>query len=281
MPATTLNITSNPDTQSGSPLFAVFPPEIRAQIFPIALSRVLDTSKPYPFDSYWYRPGYTAPRHTDVSLLQTCKRIYAEAKDLVWKEGSGNDEEAFWWGSGERAPPLATSCKILTSSYWSRIHTVHIFAQMYAFDSKAFFNLFAPRFGLRPHTVKVTIRYTDWWDWEHNARLHRTSITPKSHAEYVPESVQTLILELESAEHKNGELEEQAQGIVAEKMVWRWKRWDGVFLELDQSKGVKEWDWMGTARPNGKRFSHHSERYTMKYIVKVLTFTAKANSMSG
>jgi hypothetical protein len=100
-----LDLTINMDAQSASPLFTVFPPEIRAEIFTFALASFPDLSNPYPFKSYWYRPGYTAPKRTELSLLVTCKRIYDEAKDLVWKEGSANDEEAFWWGSVTRRPP--------------------------------------------------------------------------------------------------------------------------------------------------------------------------------
>lgn len=99
-----LDLTINVNAQLASPLFTVFPPEIRAEIFAIAVSRFQDLSKPYTFDSYWYRLGYIAPERTELSLLVTCKRIYGEAKDLVWKRGSGNDEEAFWWGSDDRRP---------------------------------------------------------------------------------------------------------------------------------------------------------------------------------
>jgi hypothetical protein len=273
--------TGNADPQEDSPLFNIFPPEIRAEIFGITVSSLPDKSRPYAFDSYWYRPGYTAPKRTHLSLLATCKRVYAETRDLVWKAGSGNDEETVWWGSDDRAPPPPPSSpKILTSSYWSRIHTFHIFSQMHAFKSQPFFHAFALRFGLRPHTVKVTIRYTDWWHWEQNAPLDITSIEPKDHREYVPPSVQTFVLELETAEHKKGELEEQVQRILDSETVWRWKRWDGVFLGLDKRVGVREWEWMGTTKFNGQEYAHHPKGDQMKYIVKVLTFSLKPSSES-
>jgi hypothetical protein len=100
-----LDLTINMDAQSTSLPFTIFPPSFRAEIFAYALSSFPDLSKPYPLDSCWYRPGYIPLKRTELSLLRTCKQIYDEAKDLVWKEGSGNDEEAFWWGSVTRRPP--------------------------------------------------------------------------------------------------------------------------------------------------------------------------------
>ncbi|KAH6874639.1 hypothetical protein BKA70DRAFT_1577173 [Coprinopsis sp. MPI-PUGE-AT-0042] len=102
---TPLDLSTDAYAQSASPLFTILPPEIRTEIFSLALSSFPDPSKPYPFDSYWYRPGYTAVRLTHVSLLATCKRINDEARDLVWKPGNGNDEESFWWGPNNMRPP--------------------------------------------------------------------------------------------------------------------------------------------------------------------------------
>ncbi|KAH6874647.1 hypothetical protein BKA70DRAFT_1208677 [Coprinopsis sp. MPI-PUGE-AT-0042] len=304
-------LTANADAQSASPLFTIFPPEIRAEIFSLALSSFSDTSKPYPFESYWYRPGYTAPKQTELSLLVSCKRIYEEARELVWKEGSGNDEEAFWWGSNDRRPRdhgglsnddprerhikefLRDSFDVIllisdspqqsrrqikfTSTHWSRIRSIHLFPQMYAFSSRAFVRTFIQAQGLRPRTVKVTIRYTDWWYWEDNVPLRLSSLEPERNAYYFPESVDTLIIELESAEHKKSELEDMVKGVLHDKEVWRWKRLDDEYLELDEGMGVKEWEWMGTTRFKDQpvRLPHHPEGDAMKYIVKVLTFTAK------
>ncbi|KAH6874649.1 hypothetical protein BKA70DRAFT_1128914 [Coprinopsis sp. MPI-PUGE-AT-0042] len=285
---------ANVDAQSASRLFAIFPPEIRAEIFALVLCSFSDTSNPYPFDSYWYRPGYTAPKRTELSLLMTCKRIYEEARDLIWKECSGNDEEAFWWGSNDRRPreyrgtsyannhnsnylPLQSDRQIkFTSNHWSRIRSIHIFPQMYALLRDAFIRTFIQAKGLRPRIVKITIRYTDWWYWEDNDPLHLSSLVPECNAYYFPESVDTLIVELESAEHKKSELEDMAK-VLHDKEVWRWKRLDDEYLELDEGTGVSEWEWMGTTQFDDQpvRPDHHPEGDAMKYIVKVLTFTAK------
>jgi hypothetical protein len=275
------SLIANADPQEASPLFIIFPPEIRIEIFGSAVSAYGDTSKPYAFDSYCYRPGYTAAKRTDLSLLVTCKRVHEETKDLIWKDGNGNGEVAMWWELKNRVPPLPNRPELLMgvcSSYWSRIHTLHIFSNIRMFSGIAFFNAFGRRFGLQPHTVKVTIRYTDWWNWERNALLSITSIEPDSRRQWVPPSVQAFILELEAAEHKAGELEGQVQKILDSEAVWRWKRWDDAVLELDKRVGVREWEWMDTTKFNGKVFAHHPKGDRMKYIVKVLTFSVKPHS---
>ncbi|KAH6874617.1 hypothetical protein BKA70DRAFT_1480002 [Coprinopsis sp. MPI-PUGE-AT-0042] len=339
-----VNLTANANDQSASLLFAVFPPEIRAEIFCLALCSFPDISSPYRCDSHWYRPGYTAPRLTGVSLLLACKRIYGEARNLTWTEGNGNDEETFWWGSPERRPyeyggpiPLnsfyATNDwgddwdssddgstdesneelgsdefeddddyktiesngdarerhikdflrrsladmeeaesesprqsrrqRKFTPSHWSKIHGIHIFPQMYAFSRHAFIQTFIQAKGLRPTTVKATIRYTDWWNRRWNARLDLASIVPELDEYYFPESVDRFIIEAEFAEHKKSQLDD---------MNWRWKRLDEMYLEFDEDAGVKEWEWTGTATYDEEGFAQGD---TMTYIVKVLTFSAK------
>ncbi|KAH6874627.1 hypothetical protein BKA70DRAFT_1350005 [Coprinopsis sp. MPI-PUGE-AT-0042] len=435
-----LDLTAHADSQSTSPLFTVFPPEIRAEIFALAVSSFLDTL-------------------TKLSLLVTCKRIYTEAKDLVWQRGSGNEEATFWWGFDRRRPPeyggregpldpdsgfdydlnlwendtnvefqdsdsgeeptwdvvddgheelgtddlgdgyswdrgsdisaeasyegpsggdnsdddepdlgvgdtsdeshdvlmddsheglgrdenedangdnegsplnddtilqegptiyfqgfyntistpsadttdareryierflsrtladvkrphpdgplQSSRQEAFTPSHWSRICRIYIFPQMFAFSSRAFIRTFIQAEGLRPRTVKVTIRYTDWWNWEFNASLDLASIVPEANAYYFPESVDTFIIELESAEHKKNELEEMVKHVLDSKQTWKWKRLDDEYLEFDEDAGVKEWDWMGTTMFDGDKFAHHPQGETMEYIVKVLTFTAK------
>jgi hypothetical protein len=95
----------NVNPQVSSARCNTLPAELRREIFALSLSSFSDSQRPYPFDSYWYRPGYTAPKKTDLALLMTCKPVYNESGDLIWREGSGNEEEAFWWGDMDRRPP--------------------------------------------------------------------------------------------------------------------------------------------------------------------------------
>ncbi|KAG2024161.1 hypothetical protein CC2G_001741 [Coprinopsis cinerea AmutBmut pab1-1] len=92
----------NPQDQSI--LYHTLPLELRRQIFIAYFTSYSHPSKPYRFLSYYYRPGHTAPKCTDVALLRVCRRVYAEARELVWHKDTGNGEESFWIGSAERRP---------------------------------------------------------------------------------------------------------------------------------------------------------------------------------
>ncbi|KAH6907912.1 hypothetical protein BKA70DRAFT_1104283, partial [Coprinopsis sp. MPI-PUGE-AT-0042] len=297
------------------PLFHAFPAEIQAEVFALTVASFPDTPRPYPFDSFIYRPGYIAPRKKDLALLKTCKRVYQEAKELVWKEGCGNDEETFWWGNNLAMPPEYRNLKLgsspfgfdcghsnegdvanesdpvdnplhpgrqrsYTAAQWSKIRRIHIFSDVdaFVFNSRVFIRTFMHAEGLRPMEVKITCRYSEWWRWDVNQPPDVPPVVPNTEAYYFPESVGTLIFEIESIEQtieqKRQELEEQVHRIRNDKNRWKWKRLDDAYLELDEGAGVKEWDWIGTKTFGGRKFNHHPEGDKMTYIVKVLTFKA-------
>lgn len=80
--------------QSQSPLFSVLPGEIRNEIFSLALIQFEDDTDSYKEDSYWYRPGFTAPRKSSSALLRTCKAVYLEGQKVFLREL----EWSFWFG---------------------------------------------------------------------------------------------------------------------------------------------------------------------------------------
>jgi hypothetical protein len=80
--------------QAQSPLFGLLPGEIRNEIFALALLQYEDDADAYPEDSYWYRPGFTAPRRSYSGLLQTCKLAYTEGRQVFLEQL----EWAFWFG---------------------------------------------------------------------------------------------------------------------------------------------------------------------------------------
>ncbi|KAH6874656.1 hypothetical protein BKA70DRAFT_1128910, partial [Coprinopsis sp. MPI-PUGE-AT-0042] len=281
------------------PLFHAFPAEIQAEVFALTVASFPDTPRPYPFDSYIYRPGYIAPRKTDLALLKTCKRVYQEAKELVWKEGCGNDEETFWWGNNLAMLPEYRNLKLGGSPFGfdcghsnegdvanendaypltaiRLIRRIHIFSDVdaFVFNSRAFIRTFMHAEGLRPMEVKITCRDSEWWRWDVNQPPDVPPAVPNTEAYYFPESVGTLIFEIESIEQERQELEEQVRRIWNDKNRWKWKRLDDVYLELDKGAGVREWHWIGTTTFGGRKFNHHPEGDKMKYIVKVLTFKA-------
>ncbi|KAH6874659.1 hypothetical protein BKA70DRAFT_1208691 [Coprinopsis sp. MPI-PUGE-AT-0042] len=277
----TTNLAVDPHPQSASPLFSEFPAEIRSEIFTLAVASFLDTSNAYPFDAYYFRLGNTAPKRTDLTLLRTCKQVYQETKELVWRKGNGNDEEVLWWGTvrsqrppehNHQIPELKNSpCQtrrqraFATSLEWSRVLSIHIFTPVHSFSSIGLKKTFIRAPGLRPHTVKVTIRDT-------HASASRM---PRTQPFCFPESVEMFILELGSIEHKEGELTKQTRERLDNKKKWRWKRLDDVYFELDEKTGVQEREWEGTAKFDYQRANNDPGTVeTMKYLVKVLTFRA-------
>ena len=96
---------SRVNLQTQSPLYNTFPTELRLAIYSFVVASFPNPNDPYPFQSYYYRPGYTAPMISDLRLLRVCKQVYLEAKDLIWDAASGHTEEAFWWGDNKRRPP--------------------------------------------------------------------------------------------------------------------------------------------------------------------------------
>ena len=94
--------TSGPvNPQSASPLFNRIPPEIRNRIFELALTAYDDKTKPYQSGTYYHRPGHRYAHKVDTNLLLTCRRIYAETKDIP----ASINPYTCWF---HRAPPYAS-----------------------------------------------------------------------------------------------------------------------------------------------------------------------------
>ncbi|KAJ2923843.1 hypothetical protein H1R20_g13251, partial [Candolleomyces eurysporus] len=282
---------ANPQYQS--PLYMAFPVEIRLAIYALVLASFPDPNEPYSFQSYYYRPGHTAPKMNDLRLLSVCKRAYIEAKDLIWDPTSGNTQEAFWWGDYLRRPrnyrqrlsgalrreernhPLQSlRTKAFRDEHWSKITKVEIFSQMYACQSETFKSFFDRVPSLQPKVVQLTIRYTDWWWWEENQALKLTIAPGKNSPGFLPNSCEIFLLELETIESKKDQLKQQVKMIADNKDVWKWPRMDGQRLAFDDE--VKDWEWMGpttfTTSAAARTFDHHPSGNEMKYCVKILTF---------
>lgn len=71
---------SNAASQAGCVLFATLPGEVRAAIFAHSLTPYDDPARPYAPDRIYCRPGARFHARTDISLLRTCKRVFAEAR---------------------------------------------------------------------------------------------------------------------------------------------------------------------------------------------------------
>lgn len=56
-----------------------------------------------------------------------------------------------------------------------RIHHVRVFAQLWALEYPARLHELLRLLGFEPRVVAITIRYTDFWHWEHNKLLYLDS----------------------------------------------------------------------------------------------------------
>ncbi|RXW21142.1 hypothetical protein EST38_g4713 [Candolleomyces aberdarensis] len=132
--------------------------------------------------------------------------------------------------------------------------------------------------SLQPKIVQLTIRYTDWWNWEENRALVLTFAPGRNARAYLPNSCETFLLELETTESKKDQLKQQVQLITKAKEHWKWPRMDGRCLVLDEEVPVKDWEWMGPTkfveapRDYALTYAHHPSGDEMKYCVKILTF---------
>jgi hypothetical protein len=153
------------------------------------------------------------------------------------------------------------------------VSRVRIFAQMYAFQAHSMYcALFSFGKNLVPRKVIVTIRYTDWWNWEEDAPLSVKGLRPHDITGlYWPASVEKFVLELETREGKKKELE----SIIEEMKSWEYGKNNGTTLKMERDEPVREWTWNGpTVFEKGVTYGHHPEGDTMKYVVKALTWRA-------
>lgn len=120
-----------------------------------------------------------------------------------------------------------------------------------------------------PRTLTITIRHTDWYEWEMDQRLwigkrvgHGGLTTP------IPASVRELRIELESLKRKKDQVEYVA-GEMANK--WWFQRTDGVVM-MAQREG-KVWEWEGSSTWEGERWVRdESKPGVVEYYNKTVTW---------
>ncbi|EAU93521.2 hypothetical protein CC1G_02751 [Coprinopsis cinerea okayama7 len=285
------------DGQRFSPLYTVLPAEIRILIFKFTLAKDVDLKNLYPFEAFYYRPGCAGPMRADLGLLRTCRRVYREAKDLVWDPSTGNCEETFWWGGTIHRPKECrsylhrnrswegTSSTILTRPYtesqWSRMTSIHLYMEAHCCTTPVFTGFFARLAHLRPRVIRITFRRTDWIGWEAvSGGLSLGTDVPWYHDDAqatgaIPNSVEAIILELETVEWRSDEVDDVITMMFDHSSRCRWKREDGRYLVLDRQAGVKQWDWMGTSRPGYVGYKSQPLEFQTQYTVKVLMFTLR------
>ena len=199
--------------QSQSILFNRFPTEIRTRIFEYAASSSDDHNVPYEVDRIYYRPDFLYGQKSELALLQTCKRIFKEARLMPVSQA----EHTFWLFGGPLRNLRTRKHAVADITGWqnslnkeqqSAVEHVHLFAQQFYLEDldarkeRTHFNFQAKSFTL-------TFRHSDWWTWESPAEsTDRLGICPfipgrVSHQAMLSQPVSPSVKELRSSLNKD------------------------------------------------------------------------------
>lgn len=228
--------------QIRSALLTKIPAEIRTEIFTLVLQSYPDQSpeREYHRCEAYVRPGYSAPLVTCTAVLRTCRAVYQE----YWQFPFFLREQIYWAALQEWCCPpaynLATALKKLRSSFpmlWLRqeFRDLRVFAQVYSLEKDGIMNRIL-NVGIRPHIITITIRHTDWFNWE-NGPLKLEGKWTRGVSKVLPTSVRQLIIELETVRRMKEQVDELASQMMEK---WLFKREDGVTLS-PQSVAYSTW----------------------------------------
>lgn len=229
--------------QTRSALLTKIPPEIRTDIFTLVLQSYPDQSpeRVYGRSEAYARPGYSAPLVTCTAVLRTCCAVYQE----YWQFPFFLREQIHWAVNQDwRCPPaynLATALKKLRSSFpmlWLRqeFRDLRVFAQVHPLEKEGIINRIL-NVGIRPHIITITIRHTDWSNWENGPLKLEGNWTRGVSKVLLPTSVRQLIIELETVRRMKEQVDELASQMMEK---WLFKREDGVTLS-PQSVAYSTW----------------------------------------
>ncbi|TID20148.1 putative oxidoreductase [Venturia nashicola] len=247
--------------QSQSPLFKI-PGEIREQIFFYVLSES-DGTEAISQHDYCYRPDYPSHRYIDTALLRTCRQIWVETYTLPRR----NVSPRIWLGSTDRQSPrrfayaegvnedvlfpVVESDTIRRTIYPNE--SLQVFAQMYSLEwgelNEAVQNASVK---ISPRRITITLRYTDWWNWEVNSPLRIDDQWAEKFR--APNSVQEIVLELETRNGKRPELDALISRQIS-KWTFHTKNEEDLVLHGQRREKFH----VGSAIPGGVKYEHHSE----------------------
>ncbi|KAI4095172.1 MAG: hypothetical protein LQ339_007332 [Xanthoria mediterranea] len=245
--------------QSDSPLFNRIPPEVRNEIFKLALTGYEDPKgRKYRVSAYYCRPGFTRAYKIDTGLLLTCRRVYWETCMLP---ASINEHTSWYW----REPPGIKKNHLPIDNRRSSIirrrglRTIHVFAQQIWLEGDSFAGFTRLWQYVCPTTLIITLRHSDWWWWESEEPLTfdpkqegKASIGKHSRPSdpFPPGSwgnqfrkikgLRKLQLELETVDKKKPELD----AIVDRAGGWEFTLGDERVLRLNKSK-TRRTGWIG------------------------------------
>lgn len=152
-------------SQQQCPLFNTLPAEIRNRIFHFALSPYTRKESPYATNEYYYRPHFRyGDEYLDTALLRTCRLIHSETSQIPASRYLAVEYHS-------RAPPhhRPLTARAVRSTV-GRLQHLHLFTQQYWLEGRNWLRHMLP-FQSSLQTLKITLRHSDWWFWEHSEPL--------------------------------------------------------------------------------------------------------------
>ncbi|KJX97311.1 hypothetical protein TI39_contig511g00003 [Zymoseptoria brevis] len=271
--------------QHRSPLYSIIPKELRDLIFEYATAPEEDASRAYKKTDYWCRPRDTAPLIVHTSLLLTCRRAYLESNALPFK-----GFVVRFYFSEERGPPQVQQ-KLARSLITGRttpqslhhIDTVVLTIQMYvAMDMFREQSVVADMLrDIRPRSLRVVIKHTDWWYWEDGDALQFQVewLQRLLDAPYLA-CLETFRLELEALERNKDQLKPIVDNLLTKVSAPRRHPSSPpdsphTQLTIDRTTSPKISHWTGPANINDETHSVYEDLTVLHYRVEVLTWKSQ------
>lgn len=262
--------------QDQSPLYNKLPKEIRDQIFEFAASQYEDLQQPYKINAFHYRPGYRGPLKTSTGLLRTCRRVWLETNALAMLQA----KKTFWF-EGARGPP--NQLKYDFASDWTSLNkknfeTLHLFTQKHM--AERMFgrsdSISAIIYDLRPKTIRVTWRHTDWNRWEDPLPLElKEDWIQRALNSPLMQGIQRFELELETLTKNKDQLDpivERISNLEGSRIQSESEPGRATQLKLVDKPEV--WHWTGPPDINDHIDDAHRGMAKLDYHVVVLTWKA-------
>lgn len=115
--------------------------------------------------------------------------------------------------------------------------------------------------NFRPSTLTVTIRYSDWWNWECNWPLSMREDWLRKFIGSV--GLRELKVEYETLSWKKDEM---MKIVERNKKIKLALRNDQGYLSAENT-ALMEWKWVGTSKLAGRTWAHHGTQDTVEYVV--------------
>lgn len=269
------------NVQEQSVLFDKLPFEIRTLIWQLATAQCEDKKRKYANGSWYYRPGHTARAITHTDLLLTCRRIWLEANVFPMSQS----EQCFYYYRSAPDGRRPTWTAKLTENNFNSLGTVHLYAQMHVIeklsskpgDLRSYFLRTPLKAGdFQPRVMHVTIRHTDWWNWENDEPLVFSDDWLAAMLDTADlRSTLLLKLELETLDYKVAQLMpivDRLSRLVSNEYETHIVDGQPTTTQFVLQSSPEVYKWSGSSKINTKTYAPYRDRKTLNYHVVTLNW---------